>query len=153
MRFQKQTIAHDPFSGTVGNCYQAALASLLGMNIDDVPHFYEDAKSDKPEHDFETAVEEWIDNWLHDRGLMRIELMMSGGTVSEALAILLVMVPVTYPILLSGLAPNGMPHVVIAQGGSIVWDPAIGDGGLKGPFKDGAWFVEIIVRPIEEDES
>lgn len=148
MKLQKQTIAHDPISGTVGNCYQAALASILGMDIDDVPHFYEDAPSDKPEHDFASAIEEWIDNWLTERGFMRIELLMTGGTISEALSILPTMVSNKCPVMLSGVAPNGMPHVVIAQGGKIVWDPALSGAGLAGPFDDGTWFVEIIVQPI-----
>lgn len=34
-----QTILHDPQTGAIGNCMQAAIASLLDLPLDAVPHF------------------------------------------------------------------------------------------------------------------
>ena len=34
-----QTILHDPDNGLLGNCMQAAIATVLGLGMEDVPHF------------------------------------------------------------------------------------------------------------------
>lgn len=39
MRPVDQTIMQDPERGILGNCYQACLASVLGIPLDTVPHF------------------------------------------------------------------------------------------------------------------
>lgn len=39
MRGVRQTILHDDPEGRVGNCMQAAVATVLGHDLDDVPHF------------------------------------------------------------------------------------------------------------------
>lgn len=36
---QKQTIFSDEKKGTVGNCLSACVASLLDMQVEDIPHF------------------------------------------------------------------------------------------------------------------
>ena len=41
MRPTKQTILHDPENGKHGNCLSAVLASLLHVNIEDIPIFTE----------------------------------------------------------------------------------------------------------------
>lgn len=39
MNLIDQTILHDPENGKYGNCFQAALATLLGLPLEEVPHF------------------------------------------------------------------------------------------------------------------
>jgi len=39
MFFQEQVYPHDPDNGVYGDCFRAVLASLLRMNIKEVPHF------------------------------------------------------------------------------------------------------------------
>lgn len=63
-----QTILADPSrgdghdaDGRPGNCYQAAIASVLDLALDEVPHFA-------------TFVDDWVqrsERWFADRGLIR----------------------------------------------------------------------------------
>lgn len=40
--FVDQEFLHDPESGTVGDCWRAGIASVLGLDLHDVPHFVRD---------------------------------------------------------------------------------------------------------------
>jgi hypothetical protein len=101
-----QTILHDPDSGTVGNCMQAAIATLLDLPLDDVPHF--------AEHD------DWdirLGVWCHDRGLLWCKFGVQT-------------LPEWVPCLLTGKSPRGIAHVVVGRGLSTVWDPHPSRDGL-----------------------
>jgi len=46
MRPQKQKFAHKPDEGVFGDCFRTALAAILDLDRDDVPHFNEGAMFD-----------------------------------------------------------------------------------------------------------
>jgi hypothetical protein len=102
-----QTILHDPDSDAVGNCMQAAIATLLGLNLDDVPHFAE-------HDDWDVRLREWS----HQRGLIWFTL----GVME---------VPDWAPCLLDGKSPRGIAHVVVVRGLTTVWDPHPSRDGLS----------------------
>jgi hypothetical protein len=52
---KKQTIVHDPEKKLVGNCWTSCIASLLEMEVDDIPHFYRDFSNPI------TATYKWLD--------------------------------------------------------------------------------------------
>ena len=95
-----------------GNCLQAALASLLELPLDDVPHFVQD----HVDHDGDNVTEwNWwhpMLAWLHDRGLS----VTSAGVRDPE--------PGEY-VLAMGPSPrgNGIHHVVINRDGQLAHDP------------------------------
>jgi hypothetical protein len=118
-----QTILHDPAQDGVpfgerifGNCLQAAVASFFGWPLDAVPHFSQFLWWD-------TALELWA------RGLGYTVRTMQTTEIPEGRCIL------------GGKSPRGVAHVVVAQGGEIVWDPHPSRGGLVS-ITDAMWFEE-----------
>lgn len=101
-----QTILHDPDNGAIGNCMQAAIASLLDLPLDDVPHF--------------AAIEgdEWWSEfltWARDLGY---EVFVIDGDFPPI------------PLLLHGKSPRGVSHLVVGIGSTVVWDPHPSRDGL-----------------------
>ncbi|WP_295145110.1 hypothetical protein [uncultured Reyranella sp.] len=103
------------------------MASILDLPSEQVPHFIQDRQA-KPE---------WRDDeraWLAARGLQAIVMVLKLPlpTILEWLG---TMNPGVHCIVM-GMGSNGMPHAVVACGGSIVHDPA-GNLGITGPMEGG----------------
>lgn len=101
-----QTILHDPDTAAIGNCMQAAIATLLGLPLDDVPHF---ALHDDWDDRFKT--------WCHERGLIWCAFAVTD-------------IPDWAPCLLTGKSPRGIAHVVVGRGLTTAWDPHPSRDGL-----------------------
>lgn len=100
---------HQTKFGDEGNCAQAAIASLLGLRLEQVPEF--------PLHDA-TVFWEDIEVFLNSKGLTLFYMPQN-------------MRPDFY-YLASGKSPRGRNHMVVAQGSKIVHDPhPDGDGLLS----------------------
>lgn len=91
---------------TTGNCQQAATASLLGLDLCDVPNFMEHP------HGF------WQSFWefIASRGLIAIEL--SGERVFDCYH------------LAYGPSPRGVSHAVVYRDGKLAHDPHPSRAGL-----------------------
>lgn len=99
-----QTILHPDPQGRIGNCLQAAVASLLDLHLDDVPHF--------AEHD------DWMQRmvaWAKARG----------WTVYDRQPNVSVAMGVAY-----GPSERGVTHAVVVRNGEPVWDPHPSRAGL-----------------------
>ena len=105
-----------------GNCFQAALASLLELPLSQVPDFCNDCRSD------------WYDrfiSWLRKRGYSAIHLEVTSeqlscpnlgfGSAESFHGCFL---------LISGKSPRGIPHTVIYRGGQLIHDPHPEGGGV-----------------------
>lgn len=57
--FQRVT-DHDPINGQIGDCFRAATASILELNLDEVPHFAELCAPDFEAEHFWRVVDEWF---------------------------------------------------------------------------------------------
>lgn len=111
-----QTLLHDPARVDVpGNCLQAAVASLLALPLDAVPHFAVFA-------DWQVALRLWADG--RDLTLRSVVT----DTVPD------------WPCIVSGPSVRGVPHAVVAVGGQVVWDPHPSRAGLVEVC--GAWWFE-----------
>lgn len=104
MRQVTQTILYDPDSPAPGNCLQAAVASLLDLDLDDVPHFI--------------VHEDWLERMVLFARLhgYRIVLDQTGDPVALGIAY--------------GPSPRGVNHAVVVQDGHTVWDPHPSRAGL-----------------------
>lgn len=128
----KQRNRHEPEKGIYGDCHRAALASVLEMSLDDVPHFCD------PTH----FPKDWVKHerdWLRDHGFTPITAMFQGD-LETVLYTIAHLNPDTYCIL-GGTSRNGCGHSVIAYNGEIVHDPSLDDSGIVGPMKDGYYWV------------
>lgn len=149
MKKHKQLVQHIEGKQN-GDCFRTALACILDLEVLDVPHFYEDMLTEMSEEhaiDFANAVNEWIDRWLMERGVMRLLITLHGQEMSEALGMASGMFPYAMPYLLSGKSENGFSHCVVCKGEEVVWDPAEKPTRLVGPMQDHAWLIEFFVRP------
>lgn len=100
-----------PGPGVYGDCFRAALASLLDLPLQEVPHFAKDADGD--------GALFWclINHWLSARGQA---LILSRGfdfTIQQRAG----MAPVFHLIL--GTCADGYPHVWVALSGRLIFDP------------------------------
>lgn len=103
MRQVTQTILHDQIPGVPGNCLQAAVASLLDLDLDDVPHFIT--------HD------DWLQylvDWARARGYLVVA--RPPDTVRMGIAY--------------GPSVRGVQHAVVWLDGCIAFDPHPTRAGL-----------------------
>lgn len=137
MKLQKQLHRHDPDNGIYGDCLRAVVASMLGLDVEDVPH----------EHRQMTMDEscQLLDKWLLKQGVHRIGVGLVASSVEDALTMGSAWSN-GVPYMFTGSSKNGTNHVVIAQGDKIIHDPALDDSGIVGPNDVGQYIVEWLIR-------
>ena len=117
--------------GVGGNCQSATIATLLGIQIDEVPDFWENCDLTEGCDDFENGriYNENFNNFLAKFGLTSISLGVAAGdhsewinSVSRQLA--------GIPLLVNGLSPRGFMHSVIWMDGELYHDPHPEGGGV-----------------------
>jgi len=120
-----QTILAEPelhAQGVYGNCLQAAIATLLNVHLDAVPHFAQFA---------------WWEGafvlWLRGHGL-------------DATWVTVENIPASGPTLLLGKSPRGWGHVCVGDGPNVIWDTHPSHDGLSEVH--GA----VIVHPWTHDD-
>lgn len=137
MRLIKQTIQHDAERGVAGNCHQTAVACLLDMDIEQVPHFAQMAMDDGSDmYEYERV-------FLEQHGLVPIHIPYTGTGWEEIRDTLRALYSgVLY--LLGGRSRLGTGHTVIMCGGSLIWDPSPFDSGIVGPMEDGFYWLTFL---------
>lgn len=105
MRGVTQTILHNDPEGRTGNCLQAALATLVGVPLERVPHFAE-------HEDWAERMVAWVD--LAAGCAVRWKVV--GTYVARGIGV--------------GMSPRGVKHAVVVVDGEIVWDPHPSRAGL-----------------------
>lgn len=127
--------------GTIGDCHRACIASLLELDAEDVPHFY-----DYPMDEGHEKGTEAQRMWLADQGLDYIELPIGGPTVSGALHFISHYTGELH-YLFCGKSKTGNLHIVVARKDQIVHDPSFGDPhGIVGPDDAGYFWAGFIVK-------
>jgi hypothetical protein len=101
----KQTILHD--EGRIGNCLQAALASIFEESIEDIPEFQRE-----PPGRWRENLQAWLGN-------MGLELIICDRDPKEKGHYIAV-----------GEGPRGCTHCVVYRDGKMVHDPHPSNGGL-----------------------
>ena len=117
--------------GVGGNCQSATIATLLGIQIDEVPDFWENCDLTEGCDDFENGriYNENFNRFIKNFGLTSISLGVAAGdhsewinSVSRQLA--------GIPLLVNGLSPRGFMHSVIWMDGELYHDPHPEGGGV-----------------------
>lgn len=139
---QKQGFRHDPTNGIQGDCYRTAIACVLGVDRDSVPHSHDEMTG--PEN------EAFIDAWLHPRGLRRIYIPVLGDDFKEV-ANAMYQRGGGLAVIITGRGPRNVNHVIVVHGVDDFWCPTLGQVdeqvALIGPaFPDGYFWAEWVVR-------
>lgn len=126
-----------------GQCTEASVATVLGVALEDVPDLW--VLSGRPEGGVEVdrsagVLALWA--WLKAQGVL-----WAWGDFSErpcpldwrCFGELFADLPWEGLHLLGGPNPDGVPHMVVAQGGRVVWDPNPSRRGIVAC--DGAGFL------------
>lgn len=132
----KQLFRHKP-PHTYGDCHRTAIACILNMRPQDVPHFMDG----KPDNAPAPEASEHVAFWLARRGITQINIVYDG---SMSLHDLLHTVHVCNPgiaCILGGKSRTGVNHSVVILNGEIACDPSLTDAGIVGPCDDGRWWV------------
>lgn len=138
MKYQKQTLIHDPANGVYGDCARTAIAIMLGLWADEIPHFCFDG----PDED---TFNQRRDTWLLNRGLSIVSINYCYDCKEDLLSAMDKAYPHT-PYILLGKSSLGCHHNVVCIGGEIVCDPSQFDSGIAGPCDDGFFYVEFIIK-------
>jgi hypothetical protein len=137
MKFHKQLNRHDPDNGVWGDCFRTALACLLDMNPEDVPHFLEGGP--EPEEFMRRHRE-----WLLEHGYSIFAIGFDAG-LEDVMKTMKNVNPGLY-YLISGQSVRGINHVCIGLEDKIIHDPMPDGDGIKWPCKeDGYYWVEVLV--------
>jgi hypothetical protein len=127
LRRQLQRILRGPSSEPgkpSGDCYRTAIACMLNVHADTVPHFYKDGELDARAAE---EREDYIDEWLGDQGYARL-------LVEEPA--LIAAIPEYEVVLIGGDSPRGNRHVVLGRR-----PDAFGYTGVHDPHPNGGWLT------------
>lgn len=121
MKFVNQTKLHDPDKGIKGNCLTACIATLLHLDIEDVPNF-EDISDDTWFFEYK--------KWLYSKNMIPITFNNQDS--------------ISYYTIMSGPSPRNpkLWHSVIYYKGKIVHDPHPSKAGLVST-KEQTLFIDI----------
>ena len=123
MIYVDMSILHNPDKGEYGDCFRACIASLLEMNIQNVPHFLD---GENPYKWYEELSE-----WLGNMGLAYFEYPISEQGIDKWKELFKsIGVPVYHEI--CGASPRGnFNHSVIGCNGQVIFDPHPSRSGLE----------------------
>jgi hypothetical protein len=132
-----QQVLHDPNAGQYGDCHRAAIATVLGLPPDDVPHFGFD---DPPAPAFFNREREFLARF----NLYGATVPFS-GELTDVLRTMSTLNGSDFVYLLGGKSPRGTNHTVVCRGDQIEHDPNPKGGGLVEPCSDGLWWLTFFV--------
>lgn len=143
---QKQLFRHEPEHGIYGDCHRTAIACLLEVDKEQVPHFNEGGPNG------ETFCKQERE-YLTSKGIA--PLYVAFEDLEAAMRFMKLANPGIYA-LLGGKSRTGVGHTVIVCDGEIVWDPSLDDSGIVGPFDEDklywlTFFVPLSMTKRSED--
>lgn len=130
----KQRFRHDPDNGIWGDCHRAAVASVLELTLDDVPHFCEGGGSQ------ETSTKRERE-WLATRGLVPISISINQDIALDDVLSFVERINPGIVFVLGGTSRTGCNHSVVCTNGKIAHDPGLDDPGIVGPCDDGFYWL------------
>lgn len=132
-------VKHDPENGTYGDCMRACIASLLELDAEAVPHFYE---GDCDAHEGMNRVVSFV----APLGYMPFYIAFDGAnSLDETLSYMAAANPQSH-YLLFGMSSGGGDHVVVCRGGEVVHNPAWFGCSLVGPTQSGNWIIMVLAK-------
>lgn len=116
LKFIDQTILHSEEKN--GNCTQAAVASLIGLDLNDVPDFANTTES---------SIDFWSEFYAFFEGIGMHAIMIPNNMEPDC------------NYLASGISPRGISHMVVMNDGNVVHDPHPSRAGIASV--EAAWII------------
>ena len=140
---RRQLFMHDPDNGVFGDCHRTAIACLLDMEPEQVPHVgqlaFEAQRRGEP---YEWRVE--VEKFLNEHGYTQADVLFPGATIEDLFSFMEDRNPaVRY--LLGGTSARGRHHTVVCVGGAFEWDPHPDSTFLVKPMEHGYWEVTFLL--------
>jgi hypothetical protein len=131
-------VRHDPEAGTYGDCLRACVASILEIDAETVPHFFED------DCDGATGMDR-LRKWLGTQGLAPFAASFdASASLDEILGFQADQNPGVHYLLFG--RTEGGDHVVVAQGDKVVHNPEWYPSRLVAAGSHGYWTVMVLAR-------
>lgn len=130
----KQKFRHKPEEGIYGDCHRAALASIFGYEVEQLPNFGHGMPSTG-------EFNKRVDAWLDQIGIQQVHIPYNDD-LAAVLRVTEWYMPGLY-VLLGGHSKNGCGHTVVVKDGVIVNDPSLDESGIVAPFPDGLYFITV----------
>lgn len=121
-------VPHDPENGSYGDCHRNCIAMLLGLDQNEVPHFYDGYNKTNS-----AELNKKMNLWLAKRGVAVGDVIYDADLVSVAAVLksTAAMMP-RIPLILGGESSKGCNHSVVVLDGEIWCDPS--GSGIVGPI-------------------
>lgn len=137
-----QSRLHRPASGQYGDCHRACYATILGVDLWEIPHFYDEGR------DHADALPIFHELWKRF-GIREITNVYDGSADLSILLRTSEHFNPGIPFILGGMSRNLTNHSVVAWKGEIWHDPSLDQSGIIGPMKpDGHWWSTYILREL-----
>lgn len=118
--------------GIGGNCEGATIATLLGLNIDDIPDFWEGCDTEKPTCSKNgEKYNENLNQFLKTKGYKAITLGFDEPGFDAEKWVQDISIGASIKLLVNGISPRGYMHSVIYENGRLWHDPHPEGGGVK----------------------
>lgn len=145
---QHQAFGHHPEQGVFGDCWRTAVACVLRIERDLVPH---------AQRALDDPVEwaKWTEKVLRGLGIRQVDMPFTGPEGVELPA----MIEWAWgigggrPFILSGLSPRKVNHSVAVLGPRDVHDPSPGGGGLIAPCEPDGYYWASFLFSLEDPQA
>lgn len=133
----RNTVEHDP-PNSYGNCHSVCFAAIMGLDVDDVPHFFAKGDTLAP-----GEAEDSIQSFLDARGWRQSAFRFPVADWQDVATTLKFLSP-GVPAILGGKSSRGCGHSVVILDGEIILDPT--GSGIVAPFdEDESYWVTILM--------
>lgn len=117
--------------GIGGNCEGATLATLLQLDLKDIPDFWDGCDKTKPTCKVEGAkYQENVNNFLKEHNLKSFSIGFEEATDESNLWVIDISKGAGVKHLVNGISPRGYMHSVIYEDGELWHDPHPDGGGV-----------------------
>lgn len=119
-------------TGLGGNCEGATIATLLGLNIEDVPSFWEGIDIKTTDTDESGVIyQENLNSFLRQHGYRMLNLGVTKNPKAQDINwVIGVSKAIGAKHLVAGISPRGHMHSVIYENGELWHDPHPEGGGV-----------------------
>ena len=119
-------------TGLGGNCEGATIATLLGLNIEDVPSFWEGIDIKTTDTDESGVIyQENLNSFLRQHGYRMLNLGVTKNPKAQDINwVIEVSKAIGAKHLVAGISPRGHMHSVICEHGQLWHDPHPEGGGV-----------------------
>lgn len=139
---RRQLFRHAPENGMYGDCHRTAIACLLELEPQDVPHFFElQVKAQERGEKFEWRLE--VERYLNSQGYTQVDITYT-SELDDLFNYMRSVNPSTL-YLLGGSSARGVNHTVICRGGGFEWDPHPDSDFVNGPLDSGVYEVTFLL--------